>query len=42
MTDTTFTTDQAEREATGAHSYRRYFAEFQVGATHMPLANDRK
>ncbi len=35
MTDTTFTTDQAEREATGAHSYGRYFEEFEVGANYM-------
>ena len=35
MTDTTFTTDQAEREATGAHSYGRYFEEFEVGANYQ-------
>ncbi|MCD6727497.1 MAG: MaoC family dehydratase [Solirubrobacteraceae bacterium] len=29
-----FTTDQAEREASGAHSYGRYFEEFEVGATY--------
>src|SRR4029077_7090513 len=29
-----FTTDQAEREASGAHSYRRYLEEFEVGATY--------
>jgi len=27
-----FTTDQREREASGAHSYGRYFEEFDVGA----------
>ena len=34
MTDTTtdFTTDQAEREASGAHPYGRYLEEFEVGA----------
>src|SRR3712207_788968 len=32
MTDTTtFTTDQAEREASGAHAYGRYLEEFEVG-----------
>src|ERR1700710_685420 len=34
MTDETqqeFTTDQAEREASGAHSYGRYLEEFEVG-----------
>ena len=32
-TDTsTFTTDQAQREATGAHPYGRYLEEFEVGA----------
>ena len=35
MSETTFTTDQAEREATGAHSYGRYFEEFEVGATYQ-------
>lgn len=35
MPDSTFTTDQAEREATGAHSYGRYFEEFEVGATYQ-------
>jgi acyl dehydratase len=35
MTDTTFTTDQAAREATGAHSYGRYFEEFEVGANYQ-------
>ncbi len=30
-TDTGFTTDQAEREASGAHSYGRYLEEFEVG-----------
>ncbi len=29
-----FTIDQAEREASGAHSYGRYFEEFEVGATY--------
>src|SRR5882762_6784846 len=34
-TDTTnFTTDQAEREATGAHAYGRYLEEFEVGAVY--------
>jgi acyl dehydratase len=34
LTDTTtdFTTDQAEREASGAHPYGRYLEEFEVGA----------
>jgi acyl dehydratase len=33
MTDQTYelTTDQAEREASGAHSYGRYLEEFEVG-----------
>ena len=35
MTDTTadtgFTTDQAAREASGAHQYGRYLEEFEVG-----------
>jgi acyl dehydratase len=31
MTDD-FTTDQAEREASGAHPYGRYLEEFEVGA----------
>ncbi len=34
MSDTatdTFTTDQREREASGAHSYGRYLEEFEVG-----------
>ena len=30
-TDTGFTTDQREREASGAHSYGRYLEEFEVG-----------
>jgi acyl dehydratase len=29
-----FTTDQAEREASGAHAYGRYFEEFEVGAVY--------
>jgi len=29
-----FTTDQAEREASGAHSYGRYLEEFEVGAVY--------
>jgi acyl dehydratase len=29
---TEFTTDQAEREASGAHTYGRYLEEFEVGA----------
>src|SRR3954465_3219823 len=34
-TDTsTFTTDQAERESTGAHAYGRYLEEFEVGAVY--------
>jgi acyl dehydratase len=33
MTDN-FTTDQAEREATGAHPYGRYLEEFEVGAVY--------
>ena len=28
------TTDQAEREASGAHAYGRYLEEFEVGATY--------
>ena len=34
MSDETYelTTDQAEREASGAHSYGRYLEEFEVGA----------
>jgi acyl dehydratase len=35
MSETSFTTDQAEREATGAHSYGRYFEEFEVGANYQ-------
>jgi acyl dehydratase len=36
LTDQTtdFTTDQAEREASGAHQYGRYFEEFEVGAVY--------
>src|SRR5215213_970563 len=36
MTDQTYelTTDQAEREASGAHSYGRYLEEFEVGAVY--------
>ncbi len=30
-TSNDFTTDQAEREASGAHSYGRYLEEFEVG-----------
>src|SRR5437870_6781670 len=34
-TDTNrFTTDQAEREASGAHAYGRYLEEFEVGAVY--------
>ena len=33
-TDTGFTTDQAEREASGAHPYGRYLEEFEVGAVY--------
>jgi len=29
-----FTTDQREREASGAHAYGRYFEEFEVGAVY--------
>ena len=29
-----FTTDQAEREASGAHPYGRYLEEFEVGAVY--------
>jgi len=32
MTD--FTTDQAEREASGAHAYGRYLEEFEEGAVY--------
>src|SRR5512135_3281791 len=31
QTTTNFTTDQAEREASGAHAYGRYLEEFEVG-----------
>ena len=36
MSETTYelTTDQAEREASGAHSYGRYLEEFEVGAVY--------
>jgi len=36
MSDQTYelTTDQAEREASGAHSYGRYLEEFEVGAVY--------
>ena len=34
MADTDFTTDQREREATGAHAYGRYLEEFEVGAVY--------
>src|ERR1051325_3777817 len=35
MTETyQLTTDQAEREASGAHSYGRYLEEFEVGAVY--------
>ena len=36
MSDETYelTTDQAEREASGAHSYGRYLEEFEVGAVY--------
>ena len=36
MSDTTheLTTDQAEREASGAHAYGRYLEEFEVGAVY--------
>jgi acyl dehydratase len=30
-----FSTDQAAREATGAHAYGRYLEEFEVGATYQ-------
>ncbi|MBA3326954.1 MAG: MaoC family dehydratase [Solirubrobacterales bacterium] len=33
MTDS-FTTDQAQREASGAHAYGRYLEEFEVGAVY--------
>jgi acyl dehydratase len=32
---TEFTTDQREREASGAHAYGRYLEEFEVGATYQ-------
>ncbi len=32
--DPHFTTDQGEREATGAHPYGRYLEEFEVGAVY--------
>ena len=31
MSDSAFTTDQREREASGAHQYGRYLEEFEVG-----------
>jgi hypothetical protein len=34
QTTNEFTTDQAEREASGAHSYGRYLEEFEVGAVY--------
>ena len=36
MSDEThqLTTDQAEREASGAHEYGRYLEEFEVGAVY--------
>ena len=34
MTDTSVQTDQAAREATGAHPYGRYLEEFEVGAVY--------
>src|SRR5947208_8596850 len=34
MSDTTFETDQAAREASGAHRYGRYLEEFEVGAVY--------
>ena len=38
-----FTTDQREREASGAHSYGRYLEEFEVGAVykHWPAQTKR-
>jgi len=34
MSDTDFTTDQREREASGGHPYGRYFEEFEEGAVY--------
>src|SRR4051794_11104663 len=34
MSDTDFTTDQREREASGGHPYGRYLEEFEVGAVY--------
>ena len=34
MSDSAFTTDQREREASGAHAYGRYLEEFEVGAVY--------
>ena len=34
MSDSDFTTDQAAREASGAHPYGRYLEEFEVGAVY--------
>ncbi len=34
-TETSFTTDQREREASGAHAYGRYLEEFEVGAIYQ-------
>ena len=38
MTDQTYelTTDQAEREASGAHACGRFLEEFEVGAASTP------
>jgi acyl dehydratase len=34
MTETPFSTDQREREASGGHPYGRYFEEFEEGAVY--------
>src|SRR3569832_842820 len=34
MSDTGFTTDQRQREASGGHAYGRYFEEFEEGAVY--------
>ena len=49
MSESGFTTDQAEREASGAHAYGRYLEEFEVGdvykhwpAKTVPEADDHR
>ena len=40
-TDRSVETDQAAREATGAHPYGRYLEEFEVGAVVVLMDRDR-